>query len=271
MFTLPYMSRKWKWPKVLIALMVFELAGTVAALAMFGIADPDLYRTRLWQVGSDHGFNSSPLQVLYAYANYRPPPKIPFVWSQTLTSFNVAISVLSTFILLVKAVMFVLHIWYPILGTIVNAALTALWCVSVYGQAGPDHSDAEFPSNVAWYITKSCSYATASGNNHYCLMAKGTFAVTVVMAATFFFNFLLGVWSLIPTASQRAANKVEVDEMQMRDSPVSENSDREWEMKGLRSANVHKTPYTPRTLAFNTLDRQLPLRAAQNSSQTRWT
>ena len=83
MFTLPYMSRKWKWPKVLIALMVFELAGTVAALAMFGIADPDLYRTRLWQVGSDHGFNSSPLQVLYAYANYRPPPKIPFVWSQT--------------------------------------------------------------------------------------------------------------------------------------------------------------------------------------------
>lgn len=86
MFRIPYMSRKWKWPKVLIALMVFELAGTVAALAMFGIADPDLYRTRLWQVGSDNGFNSSPLQILYAYANYRPIPKIPFVWSQTYVS-----------------------------------------------------------------------------------------------------------------------------------------------------------------------------------------
>jgi hypothetical protein len=77
------LSRRWKWPKVLIALFVVELAGTVASLALFGIADPDLYRTRLWQVGSDNGFNSSPLQVLYAYANYRPIPKTPFVWSQT--------------------------------------------------------------------------------------------------------------------------------------------------------------------------------------------
>lgn len=99
-----------------------------------------------------------------------------------LTSFNVAISVLSTFILLIKAVMFVLHIWYPILGTVVNAVITALWIVSIYGQAGPDHSDSEHPSNVAWYLTKSCSYAKPSGNEHYCLMAKGTFAITVVMA-----------------------------------------------------------------------------------------
>jgi hypothetical protein len=90
--------------------------------------------------------------------------------------------VLSTFILLVKVVMFVLHIWYPILGTVVNAAITVLWCVSIYGQAGPDHSDPEHPSSSAWYITKSCSYAIPSGNHHYCLMAKGTFAVTVLMA-----------------------------------------------------------------------------------------
>jgi hypothetical protein len=91
MFRLPYLSRKWKWPKVLIALMVFELAGTVAALALFGIADPDLFRTNLWQAGSDNGFNSSPKQILYAYANYRPIPKTPFVWSQTwvLQSYNI--------------------------------------------------------------------------------------------------------------------------------------------------------------------------------------
>lgn len=268
MFRLPYISRKWKWPKVLIALMVFELAGTVAALAMFGIADPDLFRTALWRVGSDNGFNSSPLQILYAYANYRPLPKTPFVWSQTLTSFNVAISVLSTFILLVKAVMFVLHIWYPILGTVVNAIITVLWIVSIYGQSGPDHSDPEHPSSVAWYIRKSCSYARPSGNEHYCLMAKGTFAVTVVMATTFFLNFLLGVWSMIPSAAQRAASKVDVDEMQMKSSPMSDNnSDTDFQMKGLRA--TPKTPYTPRTLAFNTLDRQLPLRAAENKG--RWT
>jgi hypothetical protein len=83
--------------------------------------------------------------------------------------------------MLVKVVMFVLHIWYPLLATVTNAIITALWVVSIYGQAGPDHSDPKHPSNVAWYISKSCSYAKPSGNYHYCQMAKGTFAVTVVM------------------------------------------------------------------------------------------
>jgi hypothetical protein len=89
MFRLPYFSKKWKTPKVLIALFVFELAGTVAALALFGIADPDLFRTALWQVGSDNGFNSSPKDILYAYANYRPIPKTPFVWSQTYVPIHI--------------------------------------------------------------------------------------------------------------------------------------------------------------------------------------
>jgi len=242
---------------VLIALMILELGGTVAALALFGIATPDLFRTKLWQVGSDNGFNSSPLQILYAYANYWPIPKTPFVWSQTLTDFNVGISVLSMFIMLVKVVMFSLHIWYPLLSSIVNGSLTILWAVSVYGQAGPDHSDPEHPSNVAWYISKSCSYATASGNHHYCVMAKGTFAATVIMMVLFLCNMLLGIWSMWPSKADRAAAKLQIDDMQ-KDSPISETSDREWEMKSLRMGP--KTPYTPRTLAFNTLDRQLPLR-----------
>lgn len=63
--------------------MILELAGTVAGLALFGIADPNLFRTRLWTVGANNGFNSSPTEILYAYANHRPIPKIPFVWSQT--------------------------------------------------------------------------------------------------------------------------------------------------------------------------------------------
>lgn len=86
------------------------------------------------------------------------------------------------FILMVKVTMFVLHIWYPFLGVVSNAIITALWIVSMYGQMGPDHSDPAHPSNIAWYISKSCSYAAPSGNTHYCLMAKGTFATTVVMA-----------------------------------------------------------------------------------------
>jgi hypothetical protein len=83
MFGCMPLSRRWRWPKVLIALFFIELAGTVAALALFGIADPNLYRTKLWQIGYDNGFNSNPKQILYAYANYRPLPKTPFVWSQT--------------------------------------------------------------------------------------------------------------------------------------------------------------------------------------------
>jgi len=76
-----YISHRWKWPKVIVGLMVLELLDTVACLVFFGIADPDTYLTALWQVGSDNGFNSSPDQILYAYANYRPIPNTPFVWS----------------------------------------------------------------------------------------------------------------------------------------------------------------------------------------------
>jgi len=252
--------------------MVLELGGSVAALAMFGIADPNLYRTKLWQIGADNGFNSSPSTILYAYANYRHIPSIPFVWSNTITDFNVAISVLCTFIMLVKWVMFVLHIWYPLLATVINAIITALWVVSIYGQAGPDHSDPKHPSSIAWYINKSCSFAKPTGNEHYCLMAKGTFAVTVVMMVIFLVNTVLGIWSMIPSASERATFKIEIDDMQTTkgkrpsDSPTSDNSgEQNWEMKSVPKPTV--TPYTPRTLAFNTLDRQLPLRAESHGAR----
>lgn len=226
----------------------------------------------MWQIGSDNGFNSSPNQVLYAYANYKPIPTIPFVWSHTITAFNVAISVLCTFILLVKVVMFVLHIWFPLLGAVTSAIITALWAVSLYGQAGPDHSDPKHPSSVAWYVSKSCSFAKPSGNEHYCLQAKAAFAMTVVMMAIFFLNLVLSIWSMIPSAAERAASKIEIDDMQTTkgkgasDSPTSDHSgDQNWELKSPPRATA--TPYTPRTLAFNTLDRQLPLRAESHGAR----
>ncbi|KAG4034981.1 hypothetical protein MFRU_002g03300 [Monilinia fructicola] len=266
----PIMTRKWRFPKVIIWLNVIELAGTVAALVLIGIADPDLYRTNLWQIGYDHGFNSSPAQILYAYANYRPLPKIPFVWSQTLQSFNIGISVLSMFIQLCKVVMFIMHIWYPLISTIVNGLLTACWAVSMYGQAGPDHSDPRYPSNVAWYIAKSCSYAKSAGNYHYCLMAKGTFAVSTFMMVIYLANTILGVHSLIPSRLERSVNALDLEDniesatkagkrVKTADSPDSE---RPWEMQNMQqSIDPSKQPFTPRTLAFKSLDRQLPLRA----------
>lgn len=73
--------RKWKTPKIIIPCFVIELIIEVAALALYGIAQPDLYRTRLWKEGSDHGWNSNPNEIIYAYANYRPI-KTPLPWSQ---------------------------------------------------------------------------------------------------------------------------------------------------------------------------------------------
>lgn len=93
--------------------------------------------------------------------------------------------------------------------------------------------------------------------------------LTNPLRATFFLNLLLGIWSLIPTAAQRAASKIGIDDMQTKHSPLSDNSDREWEMKRVLPTHATPaTPYTPRTLAFNTLDRQLPLRAQEGKG--RW-
>ena len=62
-------------------LFSLEFLLTVAMLALFGIADPNTYRTKLWQDGSDQGYNSNPNEILYSYANYRPI-SVPLVWSQ---------------------------------------------------------------------------------------------------------------------------------------------------------------------------------------------
>lgn len=75
-----YLAHRWRIPKVMVALFVLELPLTVACLALFGIADPDTYRTTMWQIGSDNGFNSNPNEILYAAANYRPI-HVPLIWS----------------------------------------------------------------------------------------------------------------------------------------------------------------------------------------------
>src|SRR2546421_12504221 len=113
-----------KWP--FYVLVVLEFPFTVALLALFGIAAPNLYRTLLWQDGSDNGFNSNPNTALYAAANYRPyttpkvwsqlyarlsyptplpiplPEKLPADMAISITNYNVVIAVLSTFIMLAK-------------------------------------------------------------------------------------------------------------------------------------------------------------------------
>lgn len=74
--------KRWKRPIfwTLIGLVVLEFPLTVSTLALFGIADPDTYRTKLWEDGSINGFNSDPSTPLYAAANYQPV-NIPLIWS----------------------------------------------------------------------------------------------------------------------------------------------------------------------------------------------
>ena len=75
-----YIAHRWRLPKLMLALIILEAPFTIACLALFGIADPDTYRTKLWQNGADHGFNSKPSDILYLYANYKPV-HIPLIWS----------------------------------------------------------------------------------------------------------------------------------------------------------------------------------------------
>jgi hypothetical protein len=69
--------------------MALELPFTIVILTFTGIASHDLYRTKLWQDGANNGFNSSPDEVVYAAANYRPY-KVPMVWGSLYVSISIS-------------------------------------------------------------------------------------------------------------------------------------------------------------------------------------
>ncbi|KAI9817867.1 MAG: hypothetical protein M1827_000986 [Pycnora praestabilis] len=261
-----FISHRLRFPKVIIALFVLEFIFTVPILALFGIASPNLYRTALWQDGSDNGFNSNPNEILYAYANYKPI-SVPLVWSQFVTDFNVVIAVLSMFLLLVKAVMFILHVFHPLLSVLVHLTLAALYAVSIHAQAASDMSDSKHPQHgPPWYITRSCSVAHNRNNVHYCQQAKAAFAVTCIMLALWILNSIVAIYSLIPTKSERAARATSVESVDSTNfkgyhSPGSDVSNQQqWEMQSfpppptkVGDVKPMKTPMTPRTVAFHTL------------------
>ncbi|KAI9677965.1 MAG: negative regulator of the PHO system [Bathelium mastoideum] len=260
-----YLARRWHLPKAITGLFVIELGLVVATLALFGIANPDTYRSALWQDGSDNGFNSNPDEALYAAYNYQNF-NAPLPWSQFTTSFNVVISILTMFILLAKATLYLMHIFYPILSFVLHSVLVILWAYSAHRQAGPDMSDPSHPQPGApWYITKSCSVAHDHNNVHYCQQAKASFAVTVVMACILFFHIPIAVWSAFPTEEQKLARRSKIEEGTAEGKNFSPESDftaeQQWEMlrqmprtpRTPGTTGGLKSPVTPRTQAFNTL------------------
>ncbi|EGP92268.1 unnamed protein product [Zymoseptoria tritici ST99CH_1A5] len=259
----------WRKPKVMIGLLAFELVATVACLVLMGIAHPNTYRTKLWQNGFDKGFNSSPSSILYDYANWRPA-HIPLIWSSYGTTFNVVISLLSLFILLVKSSLYVMHVFIPAASVLLHAALFSLYCVSIYNQSRPDLSDLEHRINgLPWYLSKGCSYATP-GNKGYCLQARGTFAVTVIMAALYAVFVGYSIWSAIPTEAEKVVrdadhqSDLEMKKISMYGMDGDMSKEERREMNRQLFLNLPKTPntpgfgvhnpMTPRTTAFTQLN-----------------
>lgn len=74
------LAHRWRVPRLFIALLIVEFALTVANLTLVGVADPNTYRTKLWQNGFNKGFNSAPNSILYDLANWRPA-HVPEIWS----------------------------------------------------------------------------------------------------------------------------------------------------------------------------------------------
>lgn len=242
-------------------LIPLELIGLVPILTIFSIAQPDMYRSTMWEIGFQNKLNSNPNMVLYAYANYQPLPKVPFIWSQTLTDFNVAISVISLFFLLAKLISFIMKLWYPVFATFVNCAMVALYVVSTYGQIGPDYADARYPAPAAWYFRQGCDLAKRYGKYNSCQIAQASLFITLYMLVIYVLNLGFSIWAMWPNPLN------DVDEEDDQFSTSSNLKERStWEMQSMKSPmSIHESPFTPRTQAFRTLDRQLPLRQHQGS------
>ncbi|PPJ60001.1 hypothetical protein CBER1_02666 [Cercospora berteroae] len=280
-------AKQWRTPKIFVWLLIIEFPLTVACLALMGIAQPNKYRTKLWQNGFDKGFNSAPNSILYDYANWRPA-HTPTVWSSYMTEFNVAISLVSMFILLVKSATFIMHIWIPALSAFAHALLVALYATSIYNQSAADMSDPDHPSpGMPWYLSKGCSHATP-GNRSYCMQARASFGVVIIMLTLFVVYLGLSVWSCIPTPEERAEREaghrsdLEMKKLSMYglDDDLTKEERREHNRqlflnlpKTPTGFGTYNNPMTPRTTAFTQLNGArmspgaLPLRdfhAAQN-------
>ncbi|RDA92943.1 hypothetical protein CP533_3864 [Ophiocordyceps camponoti-saundersi (nom. inval.)] len=251
------MPRNWpRTDKFLLAwLMPVELAILVPVLVIFGIAQPDLYRTAMWRIGFENKLNSNPNMILYAFANHRPLPDVPFIWSSTLTSFNVAISIVSLFFLLIKLIGHIMRTWYPVFAVFVNIALVVLYSVSVYGQIGPDYADSRYQAPAAWYFRQGCGLAKQYDKYQACQIAQASLAVTILLLCfrvVYLINLAVALHATWPNRDNDVVNDDE-------DVATLDSTERgTWEMHSMKAPA--STPYTPRTQAFYTLDRQLPLR-----------
>lgn len=195
----------------------------------------------------------------------------------SITNYNLVIAVLSMFFMLIKGIMYMLHVLPPIVSVVLHLVLIILYAVAVSIQASSDTSDPRHPQNgPAWYITKSCSVAHNRNNIGYCQQAKATFACFVAMLGVFSIYFLLSAWSCIPSKAQIEEYEEKKRQKKLRwahlDEPDarSANSGYQHHTPDTPGVQFGMSPYTPRTLAFNTLGgtEDLPLRSTEKTTTT---
>ncbi|KAI1175578.1 hypothetical protein F4777DRAFT_323055 [Nemania sp. FL0916] len=258
------LKRKWPSTAAMWIMMIVELALTVTLLVLTSLAQPDTYRTKLWTAGYQLGFNSNPMIITFALTNGQKPPAIPFVWSSTLTDYNVAIAIISLFFLITKLIAFIMEFWLPIIVLPINIAFVGLYAASLGGQAGPDYLDPAHPSRVAWYIAKPCSVAANPQIQSYCTSAKGVFAAFSIMFAVTLVNLGLTIWAMLPNErDKRDWDSDDEDEDEPLGAGAGRNNQKgpAWEMHSIPpTPRTGLMPYTPRTTAFNTLNRSNPSR-----------
>ncbi|KAH7405712.1 hypothetical protein DE146DRAFT_421057 [Phaeosphaeria sp. MPI-PUGE-AT-0046c] len=264
-----FLPRTWRLSKVVYFLMLFELPFTVANLALFGIASPNLYRTILWRLGGEMGFNSHPQFLLYAYANYRPVT-IPVVWSSFNTQFHLVIGVICMFFWLIKITMWLLKVFLPIFSLLLHSALLGLWAYGIHMQTAPDTIDpAHQNKGVPWYISKNCKIVESKIDQGYCMQAKSAFAVSLIMLTIYACFLILTIYSLIPTTEARQSHATKQAEKKAEkekwaNSPVDNEMTAEeqwqhmWELQQLPrtpgTVGGMKSPMTPRTRTFQDLE-----------------
>jgi hypothetical protein len=99
-----------------------------------------------------------------------------------MTQYHLVIGVICMFFWLIKITMWLLKVFLPIFSFLLHTALLCLWAYGIYMQTAPDTIDPEHQNKgVPWYISKSCNIVEDKINKGYCMQAKSSFAVSIIM------------------------------------------------------------------------------------------
>ncbi|KAL7628444.1 hypothetical protein AAE478_002647 [Parahypoxylon ruwenzoriense] len=167
-------------------------------MSLLCCAYPEQFRKALWQIGGENGWNSNPRLRIYFYANYQQPPEIPLIWTQRLNESNLAISVLTVTISVVRVALgyFGVASSFSITYNALNdMLLSGFWMYSVAAQSSSDLTDPNHISVRPWYLEKSCNILDPS-IVHFCFLAKACFAFSVLSLIFFFTRSVFSVLRL---------------------------------------------------------------------------